>query len=105
MWQLGGQKSIAHTCLQPLPRSSPIGKKKMALHCTGPSSAGKDASVPEDPSRHEEQSRFMSMEMRPNLLCSHRMGWVGKDLKLIQFQAVPCAGTPHANPWLCPTWP
>ncbi|KAM6229431.1 GEM-interacting protein isoform 2-T2 [Spheniscus humboldti] len=34
-------------------RSPPSGKKKMALHYTGPSSAAKDASTPEDTSRKQ----------------------------------------------------
>ncbi|XP_030331070.1 GEM-interacting protein-like isoform X1 [Strigops habroptila] len=42
-------------------RSPPSGKKKMALHCTGPSSAAKDVSTPEDPSRNEEQSMTKSL--------------------------------------------
>ncbi|NXD71978.1 GMIP protein, partial [Eolophus roseicapillus] len=43
------------------PRSSPSGKEKMASNCTGASSAAKDASTPEDPSRHKEQSRTRSL--------------------------------------------
>ncbi|NWS44872.1 GMIP protein, partial [Probosciger aterrimus] len=43
------------------PRSSPSGKEKMALNCTGASSAAKDASTSEDPSRHEEQSMTRSL--------------------------------------------
>ncbi|KAM4643826.1 GEM-interacting protein [Amazona ochrocephala] len=42
-------------------RSPPSGKKKMALHCTGPSSAAKDGSTLEDPSRHEEQTMSRSL--------------------------------------------
>ncbi|KAM8987109.1 GEM-interacting protein isoform 2-T2 [Ara ararauna] len=42
-------------------RSPPSGKKKMALHCTGPSSTAKDVSTLEDPSRHEEQTMTRSL--------------------------------------------
>ncbi|XP_065520768.1 GEM-interacting protein isoform X3 [Lathamus discolor] len=49
-------------------RSPPIGKKKMALHGPGPSSAGKDGSTLEDPSRHEEQSSTFAAMSRS--LCS-----------------------------------
>ncbi|XP_062487061.1 GEM-interacting protein [Pezoporus occidentalis] len=57
---------------EPLPpggqRSPPMGKKRMAVQCPGPSSAGKDGSTPEDASRHDEQATSRALCSDPESL-------------------------------------